>query len=517
MRRPVSPLHAATLAVALVLAACTTDQRGAALTTVTDPSVAPAATAATPSDHAGGPSTAPPTPGHIQWTNLGNTGRLQTGNLVVPLDYQNPSKGTVDLYLVRHLAVPKQRIGSLLVNPGGPGFPGSDFALDAEGIYTTTLTSRFDIVGWDPRGTGQSTPTIDCISDYDHFYAGTDITPDTTAERQRLIDLAKEFADDCVKKNGTFMSYMGTNNSARDMDSIRQALGEQKISYFGSSYGSELGATWATLFPSTVRAAVFDGAVDPTVDLTTSGVQQDAGFEQAFTTFLADCSRTSKCPFRNGGHADEAFDTLMSKLDEHPLPTEQGRPDLTRGMALTGVADAMYLPSLWPKLQLALDDAQRGDGTALLHLYDDYYQRRSDGTYDNSLEAFQVITCEDHPERPTVAQDDATAPRYQQVAPRFAPNTTGSYTCTFFPPSIDPMVKVTAKGAGPILVMGTTGDPATPLVGTRVMASTLEDGRLVVVKAEGHTGYSANGCSRKVVDNYLLDPVGKAPKNETRC
>jgi pimeloyl-ACP methyl ester carboxylesterase len=516
MRRSFPPLLAATFAACVSLVACSTDQQGSA-TTATGPSDAPTSIDGSTPAGSGVASTVAPASGRIKWTAFGNTGRVQTGDLVVPLDYQDPSKGTVDLYLVRHLADPKQRIGSLLVNPGGPGFGGSDFALQADAIYTTSLTNRFDIVGWDPRGTGLSTPAIDCISDYDHFYAGTDITPDTPEERQQLVDLAKEFTDDCVRKSGAFMAYMGTNNAARDMDRIRRALGEEKISYFGSSYGSELGAVWATLFPSTVRAAVLDGAVDPTADQTASGVQQSAGFEQALATFLTNCSRSSKCAFRSGGHADRAFDALMAKIDDHPVPTEPGRPALTRAMALTGVAQAMYSPALWPDLQVGLNDAQHGNGTALLHLYDDYYRRRSDGTYDNSLEAFQVITCEDHPERPTVAADDATAPLYQAAAPRFAPNSTGAYTCTFFPPSIDPMVKVTAKGAGPILVVGTTGDPATPLAGTRVMAATLEDGRLLVVKAEGHTGYTANACARKVVDNYLIDPAHKAPTTEAKC
>jgi len=513
MRR-FATLLAATCAVVL-LAGCSTDTQGTSFTTATDPSAAPTTGASTPAD--GSATTAPAVIGQIRWTDFGNTGRVQTGNLLVPLDYHDPSKGTVDLYLTRHLALPKQRIGSLLVNPGGPGFGGSDFALQAEDIYSKSLTDRFDIVGWDPRGTGLSTPTIDCISDYDHFYAGTDITPDTPQERQQLVDLAKEFADDCTAKSGSFMAYMGTNNSARDMDSIRQALGEAKVSYFGFSYGSELGATWVTLFPTTVRAAVLDGAVDPTADATTSGVQQSAGFEQALASFLADCGKNTKCSFRNGGRAATAFDALMAKIDDHPLPTEAGRPPLTRAMALTAVAQALYSPAIWPELQTGLNDAQHGDGTALLHLYDDYYQRRADGTYDNSLEAFQVITCDDHPERPTVAEDDAAAPRYQRAAPRFSPNTTGSYTCTFFPKSIDPMIAPTGKGAGPILVMGTTGDPATPLASTRVMASTLEDGRLVIVKAEGHTGYGANTCSSRVVDNYLIDPVKNAPKNGTTC
>jgi pimeloyl-ACP methyl ester carboxylesterase len=499
----------------MLLAGCSTDAQGVAFTTVTDPGATSGIPATTSSTGSVTGATAPT--GQIRWTNVGDNGRVQTGSLTVPLDYQDPTKGTAVLFLTRHLANPKRRIGSLLVNKGGPGFGSSDFALEAENIYSSALTDRFDIVGWDPRGTGQSTPTIDCVSDYDHFYAGTDITPDTPQERQQLVDLAKEFTEGCIAKSGGFMAYMGTNNSARDMDRIRAALGEATISYFGFSYGSELGATWATLFPTTVRAAVLDGAIDPTVDLTTWNMQQSAGFDQVLASFLKDCSRNSTCPFRNGGHADTAFDALMAKIDDHPLPTTAHRPALTRAMALTAAAQAMYEPAVWPELENALRDAQRGDGNGLLRLYDDYYQRRADGTYDNGLEAFQVITCEDHPERPTVAEDDASAPRAHAAAPRFSPNTTGTYTCTFFPPSIDPMIAPTGKGAGPILVMGTTGDPATPLASTRAMASTLEAGRLVIVNAEGHTGYRANTCSRRVVDNYLIDPAKKAPKNGTTC
>jgi pimeloyl-ACP methyl ester carboxylesterase len=517
MRRPVSPLLTAMCVGSVLIAACTTDQTGGVVTTITDPSGAsatiPGSEVSTTLDGVGPPAVL----GHVDWVTSVRNPRIQSGRLVVPLDYSDPSNGTVDLYLVRHLANPAKRIGSLLVNPGGPGFGGSDFALQAESNYSEALTERFDIIGWDPRGTGSSTPAIDCISDYDHFYAGTDITPDTPQQRQQLVDLAKEFADDCVARSHSFMGFMGTNNSARDMNSIRVALGEATISYFGFSYGSELGAVWATLFPSTVRAAVLDGAADPSADVNTNAAQQAAGFEQALTTFLTDCGRSSKCAFRSGGHADTAFDALMATIDQHPLPTEPGRPDLTRGMALTAVADALYFTSLWPELEQALADARRGDGTALLHLYDDYFHRNADGTHDNALEAFQVITCEDHPERLTVAEDDADSARFQAIAPRFSPNTTGSYTCTFFPPSHEPIIRVTAAGAGPVLVMGTTGDPATPLASTRRMAAALQDARLVVVKAEGHTGYHANACSGKAIDAYLIDPVGKAPKNETHC
>ena len=458
-----------------------------------------------------------PTGDNFEFVDFGSDGTVQVGHLEVPLNYDDPSLGTIDLYVTRHLADPAQRIGSLLVNPGGPGFGGSDFAIYADQIYSQTLLDHFDIIGWDPRGTGLSTPAIDCVDDYDHYFADTDITPDDDAEKQQLIDLATEFTNNCVANNADLLPYVGTNNSARDMNAIREALGEDKISYFGFSYGSELGATWATLFPDTVRAAVLDGAADPDADFVESGLQQAAGFEGSIATFLAQCSTNPTCAFNNGGDAEGAFDALMADIDDRPIPTIDGRPDLSRGMALVGVADAMYSERKWPDLERALADAQVGDGAGLLALYDDYFQRQPDGTYDNSLEAFQVIVCEDDSDRLTVAEDDSTAYDYNVVAPRFAPGTTGSYFCTFFPAAHDPRVQITGKGAGPILVMGTTGDPATPLQSTRNMAKALEDGRLVIVTADQHTGYGVNQCSFDVVDNYLIDPVANAPEDGFTC
>jgi pimeloyl-ACP methyl ester carboxylesterase len=452
------------------------------------------------------------------WTALRRSKGVETGSITVPMDYADPSKGTFSLHVARHLARrPSERIGSLLVNPGGPGFAGSNFAVSAAQIYDQSLLDRFDIVAWDPRGTGQSEPHIDCVSDYDRFYASVDVTPDDAAGRQQLQDLAKEFATDCVTKNAALYQYVGTNNSARDMDAIRAALGEDKISYFGFSYGSELGATWATLFPATVRAAVLDGAADPTVGLVAGDVQQSKGFEASLDSFLAHCSSDTKCAFRNNGDAAGAFDRLMATIDKTPIASKAGRPAVSLAVANAAVGQAMYLEQSWPELETALAKAQRGDGAGLLALYDRYYQRRPDGSYDDSLEAFQVITCMDNVARPTVAESDAEVAQYDAVAPRFHVRTSGDYFCTFFPPSVDPRVDVTGKGAGPILVMGTTGDPATPLDGTRKMASTLEDGRLVVVEGNQHTGYDVNACSSAAVDDYLIDPVGHLPADGLRC
>jgi pimeloyl-ACP methyl ester carboxylesterase len=459
-----------------------------------------------------------PTDDPFGWTPSTLNALVESGTFTVPMDYNDPSKGSFDLNIARHLAMkPAERIGSLLVNPGGPGFPGTDFAILAEQIYGQPLLDHFDIVAWDPRGTGLSEPRIDCIDDYDHFFATGDITPDDPAERQQNIDLAKEFTDDCVAKNGAFYQYVGTNNSARDIDAIRSALGEVTISYLGFSYGSELGGAWATLFPTTVRAAVFDGAIDPNVGAVEDAVQQARGFENSLTNFLDTCSADRKCPFNNDGNAADAFDDLMTALDASPVPSEEGRPPISLGVAITAVAEALYYETTWPELASALADAQDGKGAGLLALYDQYYLRQPNGTNENSLEAFRVIRCVDNPERPTVEEEDANATKARAVAPRYSARTIGDYACTFFPPTTDPRISITGIGAGPIVVMGTTGDPATPLDGTRGMAAALEQGRLVEVVGNQHTGYGVNDCSSAAVEDYLIDPVGHLPAEGLRC
>ncbi len=449
----------------------------------------------------------------IEWSEIEEG--IDEGVVEVPLDYDDPSAGTTALYLVRHRATNSDaRIGSMLINPGGPGVPGSEYGYYAAQLFSTSIVERFDIIGWDPRGTGSSSPAIDCIDDYDRYYASSDITPDDEAERQQIVDLAEELQSGCVQRTGDAIQYVGTNNSARDIDAIRRALGEDQITYFGFSYGSELGAVWATLFPDTVRAAVLDGAIDPTAGMVEASLQQSKGFEQSLATFLARCSADSSCEFHNGGNAEAAFDALMLELDESPAPTEAGRPPLNRQAALNGVGQAMYSDQLWPELEQALALAQGGDGRGMLALHDSYFQRDSDGTWPNMIEAFQTISCMDEATRFTVAEEDAQVAQFNEAAPRFAPGTTGSYFCTFYPESSDPRIAITGAGAGPIVVIGVTGDSATPLEGTRKMADELDEGVLLVVDAEQHTGYGVNGCTFDVIDRYLIDLEPPAPGTE---
>jgi pimeloyl-ACP methyl ester carboxylesterase len=456
-----------------------------------------------------------PRGGRIDWEAW--DAQVETAMVAAPIDYDDPSGEQLELFVARRLADdPEHRIGSLLINPGGPGFGGSDFAFYADQIFETRLLRCFDIVGWDPRGTGLSEPYIDCIDDYDPYFAEIDITPDNDTEQRDLIAKSQEFADRCMEENDSIALHVGTNNSARDIDLLRDALGEDRTSYFGFSYGSELGATWATLFPTTVRAAVLDGASDPDADSLESSVQQLTGFEASLETFLAQCSADPSCAFHSDGRAAEEFDALVASLDADPVPTRPGRPQANLAVAINGVIQAMYSEGYWPRLARALASARSGDGSGLLDLHDSYYQRYPDGTYGNELEAFQTISCADTDERRTVAEEDASVSLFREVAPRLVPEgSTGGYFCTFFPTAGDPRIEITGEGAGPIVVIGTTGDPATPLTSTMAMADALEDGRLVVVEAEQHTGYGVNDCVVDLVSDYLVDRV--APDDDTEC
>jgi pimeloyl-ACP methyl ester carboxylesterase len=299
------------------------------------------------------------------------------------------------------------------------------------------------------------------------------------------------------------------------MNSIRLALGEEKITYFGFSYGSELGATWATMYPNTVRAAVLDGATDPLSTSTEAGLAQAAGFEKQLTTFLAQCSKKPTCEFHNDGNSEDAIDALLLDLDANPLVVSAERTPVTQGVAFTAIAQAMYSDSYWPQLQSALADAQKGDGAGLLALYDDYYQRNLDGSYGNQLEAFLAISCLDDPGASSIEEVDASVDAFVAAAPRLGANFAHGYSCALWPVPQAQQVTVSGKGAGPIIVIGTTGDASTPLSSSRKMAKALESGVLLVVEADQHTGYGINTCIIMEVDNYLIDLT--VPVNETIC
>lgn len=453
----------------------------------------------------------------IEWKPCdGSTNtEVECGNIEVPFDYTDPEQGSFVLFVKKHNAAnPVERIGSMMVNPGGPGFGGSSLADDAQYYFSQDLIDRFDIIAWDPRGTGESTPAVDCVDTFDEYF-GLDSPPETPEEKQALIDASQAFNDKCNENSGTILRYISTKASAQDINSLRLALGEEKISYFGFSYGSELGTTWATMFPETVRAIVVDGAVDPNASSTEEGMNQAKGFEGQLSTFLKQCSAKSTCEFHNGGDAEAAFDKLVLDIDAKPLEVSKERTPVTQGVLFTAVAQAMYSDYYWPQLSEALSAAQKGDGEGILQLYDDYYQRKDDGTYGNELEAFLAISCLDDPGASSVEDVDSHIDEFIAAAPRLGGNFAYGYSCALWPVKQAAKVTITGKGAGPIVVVGTTGDPATPLDSTRKMALGLEQGILIVVDANQHTGYGANNCVVKAVDDYLIKLV--VPANETTC
>jgi pimeloyl-ACP methyl ester carboxylesterase len=443
---------------------------------------------------------------------------VEGGWLTVPVDYSDPQGDTLEIWVTRHRTNSDQRAGVLLSNNGGPGVPASSMATNVSGWFEQPLVDAFDIVSWDPRGTGKSGGSVDCIedTDYDRYFASSDITPDDEAERQALIDLAHEFADSCVAAVGELLPHLGTNNSARDMDAIREALGEQQVSYLGYSYGSELGAVWATLFPDTVRSVVLDGAAHPAADGLEPAKQQQLGFERTFNTFLANCSGESSCAFHNGGDAEGAWDALIAQLEEQPIPGPEGRPAINVEVAISGVVQAMYTDRRWPALAESLAAAANGDGAGLLRFHDDYLQRDPvDGSHSNLLESFKAITCADDADRLTPEESDARAQELIGIAPRLFPYTTGSYTCDFFPPAVDPRIEITGERAGPIVVIGTTGDPSTPFESSMAMADALEGGQLVTVVANRHTAYRSGTCINDIVHQNLI--WLEAPPVDARC
>jgi pimeloyl-ACP methyl ester carboxylesterase len=453
----------------------------------------------------------------IEWKPCdGSTStEVECGNIEVPFDYADPEQGSFVLFVKRHNAAsPADRIGSMMVNPGGPGFGGSSLADDAQYYFSQDLIDRFDIIAWDPRGTGESTPAVDCVDTFDEYF-GLDSPPETPEEKQALIDASQAFNDKCAENSGTILPYISTKASAQDINSLRLALGEEKVSFFGFSYGSELGTTWATMFPETVRAIVVDGAVDPNASSIQEGMAQAKGFEGQLATFLKQCSERTTCEFHNDGDAEAALDKLVLDIDAKPLDVSKDRTPVTQGVLFTAVAQAMYSDYYWPQLSEALSAAQGGDGKGILQLYDDYYQRNEDGTYGNDLEAFLAISCLDDPGASSTEEVDSHIEDFITAAPRLGGNFAYGYSCALWPVKQAAKVNITGKGAGPIVVVGTTGDAATPLSSTRKMAQGLEQGILIVVDANQHTGYGANSCVVKAVDEYLIKLT--VPANETTC
>jgi pimeloyl-ACP methyl ester carboxylesterase len=481
---------------------------GVPSSTVTVPSSTAAPTTPAPTTTLAGA----PVPA-VSWRACGEG--LECGTMTVLLDHADATKGTIDLYVERRKALkPDQRIGTLLVNPGGPGVAGTPLVEQASFYFSQALRDRFDIVSWDPRGTGRSIP-LDCVDDLDPLLIGADPTPDSPQDQEQAAALATAFVTGCQTRSGPTLQYVSTQATARDMDTLRQAMGEPKVSYFGFSYGSELGATWATLFPDTVRAAVLDGAANPNVGWEVEKTEQAVGLERAFLTVMQSCAADPGCPFSNGGDPVSAYEALSASLDAAPVTGDPTRPPANQSVLFYATLVALRDSNGWDDLYRALAAAQKGDVSGLFALYDAYVRRAADGTFSNAVEAFVAIDCLDDPGPTDPAELAAIDARIRQAAPHMGIGLASQPACASWPARQGPPLHLTAAGAGPVLVVGTTGDAITPIESSRGLADSLQQGVLLTVDGFRHTGYRLNRCSGEVVDRYLLDLV--VPAAGTVC
>lgn len=379
------------------------------------------------------------------------------------------------------------------------------------------LQERFDLVSWNPRGVGESTP-VRCITD-EQKDAQTegDLSPDDTAEMDRAIADQEEFLQGCESNNPELIEHMSTADVAGDMEEIREALGDEKLNYVGFSYGTAIGATYATMFPQEVRSMVLDGSVSPTATDLEQTTTQAEGFERTYLNFVATCDEDPECAL--SGRSAQTIDEVRSSLDESPLVinTESGERELTRDLFDIGLATGLYDTSIWGPLARAIDDIDGDGGDLILSLADRQLGRNPDGTWDNSSDAQTMVNCADAHDRPTVEEAIAAVDVVAGAAPTFGEVLkTGPLSCVNWPMPANPVPDWTGEGAPPILVVGTVGDPATPYEWSEQMNEALVGSVLLTYEGDGHTAFLRGGpCIDDAVVAYLVDLA--LPEAGTSC
>ncbi|MFD4531916.1 alpha/beta hydrolase [Kitasatospora sp. NPDC058397] len=438
----------------------------------------------------------------------------QCTGLKVPLDYADPGGETIDVAVSRIRATEAdRRIGALVLNPGGPGNSGVDRVVWGWEDYRGTLSDHFDLVGFDPRGAGRTTP-VHCLDDRTRDeWTSTD---DPGYDRGRVL------ADACQARYATLLPHLSTRDTARDLDVLRGALGERRLDFLGSSYGTYLGALYAEEFPARTGRLALDGAFERSLDPVRLNVEAAAATETALRDFAADCAGRDDCPLgRDRAAAPQRLADFLDGLRAHPLPAADGRR-LTATLAWNGTLDTLYDGHRsWERLRQALDPAiTRGDATELLALADGANGRAEDGGYSTAADAFAAISCADALMAPTAgdlrtdrAELAARAPlmsRHDTSAALFAPD------CRSWPyRTAERPARIRAEGSAPILVIGSTADPVTPYPWAQRMASNLADAVLLTRDGDGHTGYDKSGCVRDAVAAFLVD--GTLPAAGTHC
>ncbi|WP_233201822.1 alpha/beta hydrolase [Cryobacterium sp. Y11] len=456
----------------------------------------------------------------LQWKDCGDG--MQCTEASAPLDYTDPGAGDISLALIRHVATGGDRIGSLLVNPGGPGGSGYDFIKDSLNYATDEkLQESFDVVGFDPRGVGRSSAVAcyDSAQMDEYLYGLTTAKRGTDAWIAELAASSDAFATACAEKTGPLLGTVDTVSAARDLDLLRAVLGDTKLNYLGYSYGTFLGATYAELYPDMVGRFVLDGAVDPSTSNFEVTKTQAVGFENALRSYLTDCIAGADCPFR--GSVEGAMTTigaLLASVDVSPITAADGR-QLGGNALLTAIIYPLYQATAWPQLSIMFDTVLHGNADAAFQFADAYNGRDADGNYtDNSTEAFMAINCIDYPYNADPTAMRAQAAELEAAAPVIGPFMSfGDIGCANWPYTFTgERTQIHAAGAAPILVVGTTNDPATPYVWAQQLAKQLERGTLVTYTGEGHTAYNkSNSCVNDAVDSYLVD--GVVPAADPQC
>jgi pimeloyl-ACP methyl ester carboxylesterase len=464
----------------------------------------------------------------VDWSDCGDG--WQCGTLTVPVDWTNPTADVVGLSLVRRPAdVPSERVGALVINPGGPGTAGTSHLRASLRRMPEVVKQRFDLVSWDPRGTGDSRP-VDCVDDaYLDLGVLLPAVPDNADALAAARRYNRTFARGCHERSGAYARQIGTRNSARDLEAIRIALGEPELNYLGFSYGAILGITYAQMFPGNIRTMVLDGPPDYWLSPTDYAYQQAAGFAHALDAFIGWCEADSSCALRDAGSPREVFDAQVARANAGPIPgsytTTSGE---TRGGGLTGSLFATAVLSMlydqsrgWPILARALRAvAVDDDPGPLLSLADSYLHRAPDGSWDSLVEANAVISCVDRPDRKprSAARELADVAQFQSQLPPWGGSWAVS-TCAGMPKPTrgDTLGDVRVTGAPPVVVIGTTGDPATPYAGAPAMVARIPGSTLLTFDSTEHTAYGTqrSSCIDDLVDAYFVD--GTVPPPDTTC
>ncbi|MDN5854121.1 MAG: alpha/beta hydrolase [Actinomycetia bacterium] len=454
----------------------------------------------------------------VEWSAC-DAGECATVN--VPVDYDKPDDEMTELALARRPAGnPDKRIGTLFINPGGPGGSGIDYLEQFVGQASDEMLARYDIVGFDPRGVASSDP-VDCLSDEElDAYIAQDPSPETPAEVRELERQTKKMGKGCLADAGALAKNMSTVDVAKDLDVLRGIVGDDKLHFAGASYGTFIGSTYAELFPKRVGRLMLDGAIDPSLSAHEATLAQSEGFNTALKAYVKNCiDNVSTCPLNGSVDAGmKQIGDFLDQVDKKPLDSGDADRPLTESLAVYGIVLPLYDERSWPALTQGLSAAFAGDGAMLLRFADLYFARTSAGFETNQPEAQMVVNCLDSPTNVTPADIRDAIPTYEKVSPVFgevfAWMEAGCASWPIKPDEKSP--KIDGSGADPILVVGTTRDPATPYEQSVALADQLDSGVLLSRDGDGHTAYHrGNACIDKTIDAYLLE--GEVPKDGKRC